>query len=234
MQTAIKVRKLTYNLAIPQTNELQNSIYFDGIKEFICCFEGIRLDTYLDGIPDPDNPARFISAKKFYSLSSVKQNQLRKQCIERGGRVIATVGVGANIDSKETREELDKVLKKKDFMEKVYQGVRNLSHAETMRIFAHHISCKVAELHKIYLTDWHKLRGNERIAILSLYFNSPKLVGGTTRFRSHIKQYIQTRDVAHLKNAVDEVVNHSNPRKHHAVQRRRDSEGALLASYECA
>ena len=194
--------------------------------------EGSRNEAYLDGISDPDSPTKFISAAKFYAFDDEKQKKLKDAC-ERitGNRSITTVGIGANIETERVRDRFDKLLGDLGLMQQIYYGKAKLTDEQVDIIFKDCVDERLVELHKIYGSDWDKLRINEQITILSLYFNHRKLVGGHTNFRKHIKNYIKTNNEIHLRRAVEEVVKKSNPNKNVGIQNRRDAEGALLASY---
>ena len=101
VQIAEIIRDTMHNLIITEKNELDNETYFSGLKYFIGELEGVRNEAYLDGIPDPRNPAKFISAKKFYSLSEEKREELLNQYTEANlekKKFVTTVGIGANIE----------------------------------------------------------------------------------------------------------------------------------------
>lgn len=81
--------------------------------------EGVRNEAYLDGIEDPKNPAKYISAKKFYSLSVEEQEKLRDSCVDKSGKrkdPITTVGIEVNINSDKVRDRFDKILGKPELM----------------------------------------------------------------------------------------------------------------------
>jgi len=117
-------------------------------------------------------------------------------------------------------------------MQKVYKGEANLTDEQVDIIFKESIRVRLVELHKIYGSDWNKLRANERIAIHSLYFNNPSLARANTNFRKHIKNYIETNDTKHLELAYKEVRERSNPGNHVGIQNRRNIESGILASHE--
>ncbi len=234
IEAAKIIRNSTHNLSITEENELDNDIYFGRIRYFIEMLEGRRNEAYLDGILNPDKPAKFISAAKFYSLDQATQDELRSECIKKTGKdPITTVGVGANIESEEIRNRFDQLLRQPGLMEQIYFGKAELTDEQVDMIFADSISTRLAKLHKIYGSDWDKLRANERVAILSLYFNHQKLVNENTNFRKHIRNYVQTNDEVHLRLAVKEVVTRSNLDKSTGIQNRRNAEGTLLASNHC-
>lgn len=90
-------------------------------------------------------------------------------------------------------------------MHLVYYGKVELTDEQVDIIFRDCISTRVEELRRIYKSDWDKLRVNERITIISLYFNNKNLAGGHTNFYNYITNYIKTGDLVYLKQAVNEV-----------------------------
>ena len=216
VQIAEIIRDTKHNLIITEKNELDNETYFSRLKYFIGELEGVRNEAYLDGIPDPRNPAKFISAEKFYSLSDERQNELLdKYGDKKRGKngFVTTVGIGANIEPDKIKERFDKILGEPGLMHLVYYGKAELTDEQVDIIFRDCISAKVEELRRIYKSDWDKLRVNERITIISLYFNNKNLAGGYTNFYKYITNYIKTGDLAYLKHAVNEVEKKSNPKR---------------------
>jgi len=89
---------------------------------------------------------------------------------------------------------------------------------------------RVKEIERIYREVWDKLRANERITIISLYFNSPKLIKKGTNFYKLILNYINSSDEKHLSTAVSEVLIHSNEKNDPGIKNRRIYEATLLKS----
>eukprot|EP00916_Digyalum_oweni_P022112 GHVL01036695.1.p1 GENE.GHVL01036695.1~~GHVL01036695.1.p1 ORF type:complete len:245 (+),score=25.90 GHVL01036695.1:183-917(+) len=235
VQIAEQIRDSSHNLVITEKNELDNEVYFSRLKYFIGELEGVRNEAYLDGIPDPKNPTKFISAEKFYSLSEEKREELLNQYTEANSenkKFVTTVGIGANIEQDQIKERFNKILGKPGLMHLVYYGKAELTDEQVAIIFRDCISTRVDELRRIYKSDWDKLRVNERISIISLYFNHKNLAGGHTNFYKYITNYIKTGDLAYLKQAVNEVKERSNPKRVLGIQNRRDAEAELLASYK--
>jgi len=233
VQLAEIIRDSVHNLVINESTELDNEIYFTKLKSFIEALEGSRSDAYLDGILDPDKPSQFISVAKFNALDESVQDQLKKECLaKRGKGPVTTVGIGANIDKKEVQNHFDAILGTPGLMQQVSLGKENLTDEQISLIFRDCIKTRLNELHTAYGDDWDKLRLNERITIISLYFNNPKLAGGQTNFRRYIRNYAETDNPVYLQQAVREVTDKSNATKSPGIQNRRNAEGALLASYE--
>jgi GH24 family phage-related lysozyme (muramidase) len=234
LELADTIRDSMHNTVITEENELDNEDYFNNLQKFIAALEGCEEQAYMDGIVDPQNPAKFISVKKFNSLSEETQDKLSSKCTHANGP-IRTVGIGANLEIKGVLEKLDKVIGKPGTMQKVYDGKDELTKEDISKIFKHCIEERVTDLRNIYGAEsWNKLKANERISILSLYFNNPSLANKSTNFYKHIRNYLNTNDVKHLKLAVEEVEKRSNKTGSEGIQHRRNAEGALLASYKCA
>lgn len=235
LELADTIRDSMHNSVITEENELDNENYFNNLQKFIAALEGSEEQAYMDGIVDPQNPAKFISVKKFNSLSQETQDKLSSKCTHANGPII-TVGIGANINSEKVREAFDEVIGKPGIMQKVYDGEAQLTQEDISKIFKHCIEERVKRLSgetEYGAENWNKLKANERISILSLYFNNPRLANKSTNFYKHIKNYLDTNDVKHLKLAVEEVEKRSNKTGSEGIQRRRNAEGALLASYKC-
>ncbi len=234
VQIAGIIRDSIHNLPICEANELDNEEYFTKTKYFIGSLEGSRNEAYLDGIPNPDNSTEFISAAKFYSLDQATQDKLWDDCVTQHGRKpITTVGIGANLESENVRNKFDNLLEKPGLMDQVYYGKTNLTDEQVDVIFKDSVNERIGELRNTYGDAWDKFRLNERIGILSLHFNSPKLVNQGTNFNEHMQNYAKTSNELCLRRAVDEVVQNSNRGKNPGIQNRRDAEGTLLASYDC-
>ncbi len=228
------IRDSVHNLVIQESNEIENETYFERFKHFIIVLEGIRYDAYLDGIPDPKNPARFISATDFYSLDQSAQDVLRADCWSRSKKKpITTVGIGANIEQEKVRRQYDKLLGTAGLMQRVYEGQKKLTDEHVGQIFKESIRVRLIALRDIYGSDWDKLRANERMAILSLYFNFPGLVNRGANFRKQIGKYVETSDVRYLLEAIKEILERSNPDNHEGIQSRREAEAELLSSHKC-
>jgi len=209
-------------------------VFFERLKSFIVNVEGNRYEAYLDGIPDPDKRAQFIAVSKFNSLDASKQTELENECMKDKKRPpIVTVGIGANLEIEGIREQYDKLLKAPGLMQRVYEGQAELTDEQVSKIFKESIRVRLDQLRQIYGSDWDKLRANERMAIISLYFNFPGLVNEGTIFRKQMGKYVDTNDVQCLCAAVKEVRESSNPEDNEGLQNRRDAEAELLSSHKC-
>lgn len=230
-----RIRDSVHNYIIQKSNEIEDTVFFERLKSFIVKVEGMRYEAYLDGIPDPDDRFQFIAVAKFNSLDDLTQAKLRRKCEEspRGRKPITTVGIGANIETEDFRKQYDKLLGVPGLVQRVYDGEVNLTDDQVDKIFRESIRVRLVQLRQIYGSDWDKLRANERMAIISLYFNHPSLAKDGTNFREHIRKYIEASDVQHLKAAVKEVREKSNKDKDVGQQNRRDAEAELLSSHKC-
>lgn len=208
-------------------------VYFTRLKYFIALLEGFENEAYLDGIKDPDNKKRYISARKFYGFDKARQDALKDKRRKKDGKdPITTVGIGANINSKKDRKQYDDALGEPGLMQRVYYGKAKLTDEQVGIIFKDRLNRQLKTLKAIYGSSWDKLRANERMCIHSLYFNKPTLANSKSNLMKNIKKYIETNDEKFLRLAIKEVTERSNPAKVDGIQNRRNAEGALLASYE--
>lgn len=227
LRLAKNIRNTIHNLVITEESELDNLFYFDKLKTFIGAVEGCRKDTYMDGINDPQDNSKWMSAADFYALDKEKQKELREAC-----KPVPTVGIGSNIKTEASRQRLDKALGEPGLMQQVYYGEKDLTDKQVEAVFRHDIEIRSAELRKDYGANWDKFRPNEKITISSLYFNHPSLAKRDTNFHKNMMKYVETNDPKYLQNAVDEVEKRSNGGNSVGIQNRRDAEGALLNSPE--
>ncbi len=134
-----------------------------------------------------------------------------------------TIGVGFNMDAngkKGGRTEWDVAFKNNvvDNKEKVdfdeaYDGKLKLTQEQVDQLLDHSINIRVEKLEKIYEEAWPKLRANEKIAIISTYFNGGILiVGARTNFYKNITEYAKISDKKYLLDAVTEIERTSNSR----------------------
>ncbi len=152
-----------------------------------------------------------------------------------------TIGIGFNMDSggkKNGRIEWDEAFEnniannkgKIDFDE-AYDGKLSLTQEQVDKLFDHSVNIRVKELaERIYKESWSKLRANEKITIISAYFNCPGLVIKDTNFYANITKYAKTSDKKYLLNTATEIRDKSNPGKSKGLQNRRNCEAAMLDS----
>ncbi len=228
------LRDSIHNYSAQSVHDLEDDIFFDRLKFFITTVEGCRNEAYLDGIPDPDKKTQYISSKKFYALGQERRDQLEEICFAKYKQLpICTVGIGLNINEEKTQLYYDQLFKEPGLMKKVYYGEKNLTDEQVTLAYKDSIQTRYQEVCNIYGPDWKRLRANEKMTILSLYFNHPELANGKTTFCQLIRNYVKTGKTSYLQGAVREVKERSNVKRDPSLQNRRDAEAALLASYQC-
>lgn len=234
---ARNIRDLYHNSVIDDDHEDFQKVQ----RQFTETMESNELSAYLDGIPHQKEPAKFMKAKHFYSLPIKEQNRLEEECkarqIKNGKKpigYIVTVGIGANINSSSIRDKYDELLNEKGFMDRVARGEMDLSPKQSTIIFNQCIKDRVLQLKKDYGTEvWSKLRMNEKIVIIDLYFNAPSLCRKGTDFHTNIVKYTETNDEKYLRAAIYEVKHRSNRNMEVGIQNRRNAQAILLSSHEC-
>jgi GH24 family phage-related lysozyme (muramidase) len=87
--------------------------------------------------------------------------------VYRDTRGKITIGVGFNMDRDEARMEWNEIFGRAVSFDDVYKGDRKLT---------------IEEIERMYRGVCNKLRSNEKITIISLYFNGKSLVGKKTNF----------------------------------------------------
>ena len=168
---AQNIRNSIHNLVITEENDMDNRIYFDRLKLFIGTVEGSRNEAYMDGIRDPKDKNKWMSAADFYALDKEKQEKLKEACKKNTKKdPVPTVGIGSNIQTEGARQRLDKLLGEPGLMEQVYYGEKDLTNEQVETVFRHDVEIREKELRKDYGDNWDKFRANEKIAISSLYF----------------------------------------------------------------
>lgn len=205
-------------------------IFSNYIRSFICLHEDIRFEAYDDKIPIPKNEGG-------------GSGRAVSRILADGDKVIGkvTIGVGFNMDAgddkKGGRADWDKAFKNNDAdnkdkvdFDEAYDGKLQLTQEQVDQLLDHSIKIRVAELEQIYKESWSKLRANERITIISAYFNCPGLVLTETDFYKKITKYAKNSDEKDLLAAVTEIKEKSNSKKSKGIQNRRDCEAAMLDS----
>ena len=198
-------------------------IFFDSLRSFIRLPEGERLEAYDDKTPRLD--------------SEGGGGKPVRQILASGEKVLGnvTIGVGFNMDAgkkKGGREEWDDAFGGAVDFDEVYEVKLRLTQEQADQLFNHNLNVRLDKVKNIYEESWDKLRANERIAIVSAYFNGRKLVGSSTNFYAHITAYAKTGDEKHLSTAVEEMKSRSNPDKNKGIQNRRDYDSNMLNSIE--
>ncbi|WP_158706805.1 phage minor head protein [Candidatus Phycorickettsia trachydisci] len=143
-----------------------------------------------------------------------------------------TIGFGFNMDAAGARKEWLEVFGDKVSFDKVKKGLK-ITKEQAKELLDYQIKKRRDELELLFGKDWKLLKPNEKMAIESLYFNSPSLVRKGTKFHENIKKYIETNDPKYLKETCNEVKYKSNKNRHPGIQYRRDKEARMLESNKC-
>jgi GH24 family phage-related lysozyme (muramidase) len=183
---SVAISDTMHNLDL--TNEANLELYNQQKLKYIAMFEGRESKAYDDdyGRRDPKYADQIFAAGK-----------------QPKGNI--TVGYGFNMDSLGARAEWNRILKNEISFDEVRKGRAELNDDQMMRLLKHSVNIREIELRRSYKEVWNKLRANERIAVLSAYYNSPKLVNTSTRFFGHLKKYTETGDLKHQRAAIAEL-----------------------------
>lgn len=163
--------------------------------------------------------------------------------VYKDNKGLRTIGIGFNMDRPEARFEWEAALGK-DVSFDIHSDLKTkipITKEQAYQLLDYSIQTREQELSKIF-PDWMLLKPNEKITIISIYYNSPSLVG--PKFKYNIKEYINTGDELYLEKAFFEIKHQSNPKKNRngeeisiqtrkAVQERMDREALMLESYKC-
>lgn len=122
-----------------------------------------------------------------------------------------TIGYGFNMDRGRIAEtEWNQVFKGSLSFDDAKNGRIKLTKDQGKLLKTHSIMVREEELRKIYKPYWNNMRLNERAVITDMYYQSPKLVGRSSRFRGYINKYYETNDEDYLGLAVNEIKHHSS------------------------
>jgi hypothetical protein len=113
---------------------------------------------------------------------------------------------------------------------------------QAFKLFDYSIKIREKELKNKFGQNWDLLKPNEKITIISMYYNARALIG--SEISANIKQYIKTKDKKYLEKAFFEAKYQSNPKEDRkgnikkvstrvSVQIRMDREATMLESYKC-
>jgi hypothetical protein len=205
----VTMRDTSHNLDL--TNSAHLELYNKHKLEYIALFEGKSSRAY-------DDEAESSEYKYAYQIFAIPGK-------EPNGKI--TVGYGFNMDAQGARNEWRKVFEDKVSFDDVRNGKAELTDEQMKKLLLHSVDIREKELQGLYGEIWYKLRANERIAVLSAYYNGPKLVNTSTKFFGHLKRYIETNDPKYLKAAVSE---HGNNKADPKLVYRRQLESNLLDS----
>lgn len=135
---------------------------------------------------------------------------------------IPTVGVGANLRQPEVQDIIRSMGKDPS---QVKAGQESLAPSEQEELLTRQIQQREKELANIARREWPEteLTPEQKTAILSLYYNSPKLIGPSLRG--------QLRE-GNIDEATKEILLRSNPKGLPGVQKRRVDEAKMMAGEE--
>jgi len=202
------VRDANHNLDL---NDDDNKKIFDkDLYSFISSHEGIRCEAYDDA---NSKPIREILANN----KGIQGNE--------------SIGIGFNMKPKEAKIEWEKIFGNKYNFEDLKTGIGKITEEDQKILYEHSVKTRTKEVENLYKNVWDKLRANEKMTIMSLYFNgSSSLVGKDTKFHKNIHEYVRTSDKQYLLKAVHEVEFHSNKDNSQGIAKRRTCEAFLLNS----
>lgn len=143
-----------------------------------------------------------------------------------------TIGIGFNMDRIEARQEWNEVFNGEINFDKTKMRKTRLTNDQIMKLFRYIRQTRLSEIKKIYKEHWHKLKPNEMLAIEDAYFNSPKLVKGSTNFAANIKLYVETSNTEYLKRAIYEIKEKSGSSGSEGVKNRRNTQAEMLSSHK--
>lgn len=179
--------------AVDGRNPSAGNTYRDRRYDFLSKEEGIRTAAYDDAT----------------GRRVVDPNQKR-------GNI--TVGVGFNMDRPDARNVWNAVFGNDVDFDKVYSGQSELNDDQVRRLF--NFTAQEAETIVSNKFAGVDLEEHQRIALVSLAFNNPSLVGPNLTS--------QVRD-GRWNEAIDEILHRSNRTKHKGLASRRYREAALFA-----
>lgn len=194
-------------------NNIDNAMSYDYLKlEYIALFEGKEHYAY-DDAAGSKNPYKY--TKDIFAAGRAPVGKI-------------TVGAGFNMDRIEARVEWKNIFGDELAFDMVYRGERQITDYQMLRLLKHSVNPREKEVARKYGDTWNYLRPNEKIAIISAYYNGPGLVNEKTRFFANLKKYIKTTDPKYLKEAKIELGERS--KKDPRLIARRKLEAKLLDS----
>lgn len=132
------------------------------------------------------------------------------------------------MDRPEARKEWRKIFGDSVSFDDVYFGRISISDNQLKKLLQYSVEPREKELKNLYKEVWSKLRANEKIVVISAYYNGPGLVKTNTRFFVNLKKYTETGDSKYLKEAVIELGERS--KKDPKLIPRRQLEARMLDS----
>jgi GH24 family phage-related lysozyme (muramidase) len=185
----------------------------------------------------PENRTELKNATK----ACIKRQEDFESGIYDDGKGNLTIGYGFNMNEPGAQDFFDKCFRHKYNIKDILSGKQKITREDADKLLDFSLKPRIEDIIKMYKeADWKRLRANEQIAIICLYYNCPALVRGptkdkpATKFFTNIKKYIATCDEQYLKAAVYEIEYKSNPPSNGnvrvGIQNARNAQAALLDS----
>ncbi|MES2215226.1 MAG: phage minor head protein [Pseudomonadota bacterium] len=142
-----------------------------------------------------------------------------------------TIGYGFNMDDNAARRLWTGAFGDSLDFDEFYDG-KEIEEEHAQILFNYVRDVKRQELKNIFGADWDKLKGNERIMLEDIYYNSPRQL---RKCIDHIKLYLKTSDVNHLISALEKIksVEGVDASIIRGIQVRRNAQYILGSSPEC-
>lgn len=182
---------------------------------------------YYDHMHDQMRQERRVDPFKFNDQSAQRYRDRRFEFLaaEEGYRSktyedingFRTVGYGFNMDAQTNRQVFEQVLGRDKWAD-VYSGRRELNKVEARRLF----DATAEQAEQIVETKFRDvpLREHQRLALVSLAFNNPALIG------PNLTRQVKSGD---WKAATEEILYRSNRTKHRGLASRRYREASLFS-----
>lgn len=120
-----------------------------------------------------------------------------------------TIGVGFNMDRKEAKSEWLNALGSIYKFVPCLNKKETITTAEAIGLFEYSLKIREHEVQKKFSKIWEKMHLNEQISLISLYYNSPKLLG--PKISNYLYDYVLYNSKNSFAGAIDEIRYHSNP-----------------------
>lgn len=158
--------------------------------------------------------------ERFYVYQDIKGNR--------------TISVGYNMDALGAKEIWQQIFANQLSFDQVYSGKLAITAEQSRKLYEHKIRFNRKELEVMYGNFWHQFKANERLMVEDLYWNGGnRLVGKATRFFRCITQYLATKELGLLVEALTEIKERSNKEKIKGIQNRRNIQSEIGNSIKC-
>ncbi|WPY00277.1 hypothetical protein Trichorick_00149 [Candidatus Trichorickettsia mobilis] len=111
---------------------------------------------------------------------------------DNSSKKLPTIGIGFNMKADGAREEWNKAFSNdpnKPSFDAAINGKIELTDQQIDTLSDYSIKTRKGRIQEGYGADWHKLRGNERLAIEVLFYNCEGLVRDGTKFKHYLHNY---------------------------------------------